>query len=236
MNIALCLHGLFNSNTDITSLGMDGYDHISKHILTGNKVDVFIHSWQPEKRTEINNLYNPLKFKYEPQINFDRVVQDRNLNTLEGCPRPPQTILSHFYSIQESFKLCYDHGIEYDIVIKSRFDLGRINRNTSVQYPVQCINFNKDLDMNFLYMADWQRFHNGPADMWFYSSYHNMKNFTHIYNDLLNNFYINSKFHKFAFDIERNVGDLSNAVIFFKYWFMLNGLWDKKRPLECQFE
>ena len=43
--------------------------------------------------------------------------------------------------------------VNYDCVIKSRFDLGRINRDTSGKggvnpYPVQCINFNPNLDMN----------------------------------------------------------------------------------------
>ena len=45
MKIALCLSGYFNSSRDKNSLGIDGYEHIKKHILDGNDVDIYIHSW-----------------------------------------------------------------------------------------------------------------------------------------------------------------------------------------------
>lgn len=236
MKIALCLHGLFDSATDFTSKGVDGYNHIKKHILDSNNVDVFIHNWQINKKDEINDLYKPKKYIYENQKCFDSIVKERNLHLLKNNPRPPQSILSHFYSIQKVFELCYSNNTKYDIVIKSRFDLGRINRNSSKEYPVQCINFNKNLDMSYFYMADWPRFNCGPADMWFYSGYENMKNFTKIYDDLNKYFYIDSDFHKFAIQIESNHGDLSNSVIFYKFWLEMKGLWNIKKPLQCFYE
>ena len=44
--------------------------------------------------------------------------------------------------------------------------------------------------MSYFYTADWPRFNCGPADMWFYSGYKNMKNFTKIYDDFNKHFYI----------------------------------------------
>lgn len=236
MKIALCLHGLFDSATDFSSKGIDGFNHINKNILKNNDVDIFIHSWELEKVNLITNLYKPKKFLFEKQIDFSSIIKERNLNLLQNNPRPPQSVLSHFFSIQKAFELCYSSGINYDIVIKARFDLGRINRNTSQEYPVQCINFDKNLDMSYFYMANWPRFNCGPADMWFYSGYENMKNFTKIYDDLNKNFYIGSDFHKFAFQIESNYGDLSNSVIFYKFWLEMKGLWNIKKPLTCFYE
>lgn len=236
MKIALCLHGLFDSATDFSSKGIDGFNHINKRILNDNNVDIFIHSWELEKVNLITNLYKPKEFLFEKQIDFSSFIKERNLNFLRNNPRSPQSVLSHFFSIQKAFELCYSSGINYDIIIKSRFDLGRINRNTSQEYPVQCINFDKNLDMSYFYMADWPRFNCGPADMWFYSGYENMKNFTKIYDDLNKHFYIGSDFHKFAFQIESNYGDLSNSVIFYKFWLEKNGLWNIKKPLQCFYE
>lgn len=236
MKIALCLHGLFDSLTDSSSKGIDGYKHINAKILKNNDVDVYVHNWQPEKKKEIIDLYNPKKSLFESQIDFDQIINERKINELKNCPRSPKSVLSHFFSIQKAFELCYSSGINYDIIIKSRFDLGRINRNTSQEYPVQCINFDKNLDMSYFYMADWPRFNCGPADMWFYSGYKNMKNFTKIYDDLNKYFYIDSEFHKFAFQIESNYGDLSNSVIFYKFWLEKNGLWNIKKPLQCFYE
>ena len=66
MKIALCLHGLFDSTTDSSSNGYDGYAHIKKHVLDVVDTDVFIHSWEFEKADKSNLLsleigvFNPL--------------------------------------------------------------------------------------------------------------------------------------------------------------------------------
>ena len=59
MKIALCLHGLFNSTTDLTSNGLDGFEYIKENILNKGNVDVYIHSWELDKKNEILSLYNP---------------------------------------------------------------------------------------------------------------------------------------------------------------------------------
>ena len=242
MKIALALHGLFDSAQDLNSKGLDGFNHIKKQILDMGDVDVFIHSWEMDKKDEIEELYKPKKSIFEPQIDFTKIVKERKLDKLPNPPRNPETILSHLYSVTEAIKLIYESETKYDLVIKARFDLGRVNRLTSGPhnqtnpYPVQCINLQTNIEKDKLYMADWQYFKQGPADMWFYGSYDTMSNFKELYNSLYDNMYVGSKLHDFAMSIEGNPGDLSNAVIFYKFWMLDNGLWDNKLPLKTFWE
>jgi hypothetical protein len=241
MRIALCLHGLFDSLTDSSSKGLDGYHHIKKNILNNHNVDIYLHSWNSDKNDEIINLYKPIDFIFEDQVDFTEKINGRNINFLRNSPRPPKNVLSHFYSINKVFNLLYSSTKKYDIVIKSRFDLGRINRDTSGPgklnpYPVQCINFNQNIISNKLYMANWQHFHMGPPDMWFYGDYNTMENFTTIFEDLDNQFYLNSDFHKFAISIEGNEGDLSNSIAFLKWWMIYKKIWDNKILLDTFWE
>jgi len=163
------------------------------------------------------------------------------LDKLNGKPRSPQSVLSHLYSVNESIKLAFQSDTEYDIVIKARFDLGRINRNTSGPgrgnpYAVQCINFNPNIEANKIYMADWNHFHMGPADMWFYGSPMVMREFGNLYVNLEKQMKIDSEFHQFATQIEGNSGDLSNSIAFYKWWMMKNGLWNKRINLKTKWE
>lgn len=239
MKVALCLHGLFNSTYDLTSNGCDGYSYIKKHILDGRDVDVYIHSWEVQKQDEIRNLYSPRRAVFEEQKSFDELIESRGLNKLFNAPRPPKNILSHLYSVTEAVKLA---SIDiYDVVIKARFDLGRINRNTSGPgymnpYPVQCINFQTNIEPDKIYMANWNHFHMGPADMWFYGSQQVMNHFTSLYSDLVDNFVVGGEYHKFAANIENNEGDLSNSIAFYKYWMIQNNLWNNKICLDTVWE
>ena len=241
MKVALCLHGLFDSLTDKSSKGHDGYEHIKKNILDGVDTDVYIHSWDLDKQEEILNLYNPKSFKFDNQIDFTDTIINNKLNTLKAPPRSPQTVLSHLYSVGESVKLAFESLIDYDIVIKARFDLGRINRNTSGPgrgnpFPVQCINFKTNIQADKLYMANWQHFHMGPADMWFYGSLEIMKPFTTLFKSVEANMKLNSEFHQFASKIENNPDDLSNAIAFYKWWMIKNKLWDNRINLNTTWE
>jgi hypothetical protein len=241
MKIALCLHGMFDSPMDTTSNGIDGREYIQKHIMDRGDVDVFIHSWDLEKQGLIEAIYQPKKAIFEPQKDFSKLIKERGLDTLERCPRPPQSVLSHLYSVTEVIKLPFQTNERYDVVVKARFDLGRINRNTSGPglgnpYPVQCINFNPNIEADKIYMAYWNHFHMGPADMWFYGSEQTMNHFKNLYQTLEEQMYIGSDFHKFATQIEGNGGDLSNSIAFYKWWMIGNGLWDNRINLETIWE
>ena len=241
MKIALCLHGLFSSTQDPNSSGFDGYQHIRKHILDKGDVDVFVHSWEEDKSDLIEGMYNPKQMVFEEQKDFSDIIKERGLDSLEGCPRPPQSVLSHLYSVSEVMKLPFQSNQRYDVVVKARFDLGRINRNSSGPglgnpYPVQCINFKPNIESDKIYMADWNHFHMGPADMWFYGSEQTMNHFKNLYQTLEEQMYIGSDFHHFATQIEGNSGDLSNSIAFYKWWMIQNGLWENRINLQTIWE
>jgi len=118
MKIALCLHGLFNSTTDYTSNGLDGFEYISKNILTKGDVDVYIHSWEVGKENDIVRLYKPKSSTFEQQKDFSHIIEARGLHTLSETPRPITSVVSHIYSVTEAVKLALHSGFHYDIVIK----------------------------------------------------------------------------------------------------------------------
>lgn len=227
MKVALCLHGYFDSRMDHTSKGSDGHNHIKKNILDVVDVDVYIHNWQPELEQSIRDLYNPVKATFEKQIDFSETVNDLGLADMPGdspLGRSPATILSHFYSIQKCFEqVDFD---KYDCVIKARFDLGRINRNSSGPgkqnpYPVQCINFTPSLTMDNLYIADWQYMNSdGPPDMWFYGPPEIMKHFSTLYDYLVKNM---------------NATNV-NAIHQLKGFMEDTGIWQKRIPLPTVWE
>lgn len=288
--IALCLHGYFGSLTDQASTGQHGYEHIKKHILSwqdkGYQVDVFIHSWQPELRDMLSELYSPVHLDCEEQIDFNEVCEknqiskkfldpynklgNRDLASFGGSGYVgPERILSHFYSIQKVFKAVSDYeeacGWNYDCVIKSRFDLGRINRMTSgpgKQNPwaCQCIDFDPTRDMKYFYMAHWDLFNEGPADMWFYSSSENMEHFSGLYNFAIQELQVGSDYHKAVVTgwpeskkdnfrsnecfKEDKATDLHcypphmvvNTILLYKWFLIKSGLWEKKQTLVGEWE
>lgn len=243
MKTALCLHGYFNSSRDSNSLGVDGYNHINKHILEGNDVDVYIHSWDLQNQNTIESLYgNKTRASiFEHQMDFKPLFFENNLHTypMRAGATPFWNVFSQFYSVQKSFELMQKSQIDYDCVIKARFDLGRINRNTSGPglgnpYPVQCINFNPNYDMDRFYMANWQYLETeGPADMWFYSNKENMLQFTKLFDTMANDVKIGSDYQNWAGE---NDGGLVNTIKAWKWFLIKTGLWDKKALLDTFWE
>jgi hypothetical protein len=242
MKIALCLHGLFNSTQDKNSDGFNGYIYIKNNILNKFDTDVFIHSWEPDKQKLLEILYQPKAAIFEEQKDFSDLIKERGLDELKGTPRSPQSVLSHLYSVTKAMELPFQRNERYDVVVKARFDLGRINRLTTGPYSpinpyaVQCINFNPNIEADKIYMANWNHFHMGPADMWFYGSEQTMNHFKNLYQTLEEQMYIGSDFHKFATQIEGNSGDLTHAVAFYKWWMIGNGLWENRINLDTIWE
>lgn len=243
MKIALCLSGYFNSSRDFNSLGIDGYNHIKNHILKYGNVDVYIHSWDINNKDLIESIYGDLikESLFEPQINFKPLFISNNLHTKpmrEGAT-PFWNVFSQYYSVQKSFELMLNSNIDYDCAIKARFDLGRINRfssgtGPSNPYPVQCINFDPNLDMNYFYMADWQYLETeGPADMWFYSSKSNMSYFAHLFNILSEEIKVGSIYEEWAGNED---GGMLNTIKGWKWFFLRTGLWENKKTLPTYWE
>tara|TARA_R110000824_G_scaffold28258_2_gene95165 strand:+ start:6391 stop:7128 length:738 start_codon:yes stop_codon:yes gene_type:complete len=240
MKAALCLHGLFDSLEDKSSKGLNGYQYIKKHILEypGLDTDIYIHSWQPELKKSIINLYNPKDHTFENQIDFSSTAASLGLNLPINYPRPPARVLSHFYSIGQVFQLLKKHkGLSYDLVIKSRFDLGQINTSatwTPNVSHVGCINFNPSNDLSRINMAYWKdefMTQEGPPDAWFYSNYEAMECFSTIYEEIVG--YIqNDTEWKNKITTRLGKHNIINASVLYKKFFQTHGLWDNRLALK----
>ena len=55
MKIALCLSGYFDSLTDLSSKGIDGFDHLKRHVFSKGDVDVYIHSWDKKMNPKLRH-------------------------------------------------------------------------------------------------------------------------------------------------------------------------------------
>ncbi len=236
MKTAICIAGYFDSLVDGSSKGIDGHKHLKERVLSKVDADIYIHSWDVDKKQQILDLYGDKvkKYIFEPQIDFEPYTTGVDYS---NNPRSSQSILfSQFYSIQKSFELLYSNKKHYDCVIKSRFDIGRVNYFTDRaggRAPTQSISFDITLPMNYFYLASWGhenwRFDTeGPADMWFYSNYENMKHFCNIYDIIKKDMIPNDKMEKWAGD---NDGGIHNGIKCWKWFLIQAGLWDLKVPL-----
>jgi len=204
--VALCLHGYFNNRADPHS-GMNGYDYICETLFDrdGCDVDVFFHSWEPEREKQLCELYNPKKFVCQSQLDFSSIMREYGVNEAyfnEGFNRAASkfaackltSTLSFLYSRKKSLELCAEG--DYDCVIAARFDLGQRDRYQKRKYHVSTMNFDPDLDMDFFYSAMWDQLNAGLADQWFYSSKENMLKVARAYDYVYWAFKPGSKFEK----------------------------------------
>jgi hypothetical protein len=241
MKIALCLHGYFNSFTDLTSKGEDGFEHLQKHVFSKGDVDVYFHSWDVENKNTILKLYGPYlkEWRIGPQKDFTQAVKENGLDKVhqEDGFRTPETILSHLWSVAESLNFVTLQREHYDVVISSRFDVGRINRNTTANgmaAPVQCINFDPTLPMGYLYMADWEYLESeGPADMWFYSGKYQMLKFKNIYDVIKRDLVPGGEYSEWA---GTHSNGILNTIKAYKWFLIDQGMWYSKRLLETHWE
>ncbi len=76
MRVAICLFGLVGGKSGKNGAGDSvdaeiAYKHYKKHIFDVNdNVDIFVHSWSVDKRSDILELYKPKKYIIEPQKYF----------------------------------------------------------------------------------------------------------------------------------------------------------------------
>lgn len=140
MKVALLLSGLPRKVKE-------GYEESWKTIIENYDTDVYLQCWKDEEWEKVYEFYSnaksfilqqPFKFtKYKEGISLPHSDKSRPLPQYDvmSCFRQ----LPMFYSWQIGYKPLYDSKIDYDVVIRSRYDLG-------IKYG---INLNQ-LDMNKL--------------------------------------------------------------------------------------
>lgn len=140
MKVALLLTGLPRKVED-------GYNSTWKHIIENYDTDVYLHAWKDEEWELVTQIYPTAKsFQVQEPFKFTKYKEGIRLpHTDKSRPLPQYDVMScfrqlpMFYSWQMGYKPLYDTMVEYDVVIRSRYDLG-------IPSPIQLSNF----DMNMV--------------------------------------------------------------------------------------
>ena len=214
-------------------------------------------------------MYKPVDALYEPQRQFEESREkideswfDDSFDREETMYRSNSVFqtLSFLYSRKRSIELKAKHekenNFKYDCVIIARFDLGTRGKEHPQKYYATNINFDKNLDMKFLYSAFWDQMNWGYADHWFYSNSENMDLVGTAYDKALEYYDKDSDYVKAIttgwpdsnsedeFSNEKMKDDKSvNLAVFdkwgcidnhklYKWFFMDTGLYDKSKFLD----
>lgn len=103
------------------------YKSIKKHIIDCNPdydIDVYIHMWyqNEQMKQELINMYNPVKYVFADNKDYMNMFEEKCVS-IGDEKKSFKGNISRLYSICESFKLCLDSNIDYDLMISYRPDL-----------------------------------------------------------------------------------------------------------------
>lgn len=194
MKIALCLSGQTRGT-------LQTWKYIKKIFLDDLKCDVFIHTWKKSKFLdtaksknlhthlnlhnannaridEIKKIFKPKKIMVEKQISSFQGDNWYDLLNIQSTNSPLNTT-SMFYSILQSYNIMEEYAkinkINYDIVIRARFDIiFHSEKNSSIIFP-----FN-DIDKNTV-LIPHNDDHGGVNDRFAFGDFQTMKIYCNTY-------------------------------------------------------
>lgn len=191
MRVALCLHGLVGGRVGKNGGGgsLDARiaaEAYQRHLLRGNEVDVFIHSWSVEAQDELLELYQPKMALIEPQRDFPA-----------AGPAGSELWRAHsrWFStrVVTALKSVYERqqGFTYDMVMLSRLDVAFF---TDIDF--------REFDPGYFWVSHWndaphasnnfhgnrinQKTDEGFLDMWFFSGSRLIDRFASLYDHIGN--------------------------------------------------
>ena len=145
MKVALLLSGLARKVEE-------GYNATWRHLIDNYDVDIYLHAWKDEEWEKVSQLYpnaksthiqEPFKFtKYKEGIKLPHNDTSR--------PLPQYDVMSCFrqfpmvYSWQNVYQQMNDTQIEYDVVIRSRYDLGMLQPFNLENLDFNLVNLSSD--------------------------------------------------------------------------------------------
>lgn len=122
MKIALCFYGQPRSVEN-------GYQYFKKFILDKHDVDIYAHLWEHANINAFFDLYSPITYKVEKQINFivpEGIYGIQPWHGEHAFTTHAFNSISQAYSYYECNKLrnsySSKHNINYDLIIKARTD------------------------------------------------------------------------------------------------------------------
>tara|TARA_Y100000004_G_scaffold166216_1_gene197761 strand:- start:86 stop:811 length:726 start_codon:yes stop_codon:yes gene_type:complete len=175
--VALCFSGLTGGEGGKDGAGksldlIEPYKSVKSNILDVNDVDIFMHSWSLESKSDLVKLYSPKKYQFEKQITFHESNFRKHVTK------------SRFYGNMMSLNLKKQYEIEnnftYDWVIISRFDLIWFSKLILEDYNNEYFYASHWNDNGFKGLGPYDRqtsAGSGLLDFWFFSNSNNMNKF-----------------------------------------------------------
>jgi len=184
MKVALMLTGLARKV-------QEGYDDFWKYIIDNNDVDLYLHAWESKPDEVTNNedsnivhqvypnatyvnIEKPFKFtKYREGIKTPRDDKSRPLVDFD--------VFSNFrsfpmyYSWQSTYENIKSSNVNYDCIIRSRYDIGGDNLNVS------------EFDLNKIYTSNhhWKNSHVHDDNFYISNQSNSDKVFTNIFENIV---------------------------------------------------
>lgn len=130
----------------------EGCDSFKKIETQGFEVDYFIHSWSKKLEKEIVELYNPVDYLIEEQVQFKRPEVMPPYRPWMGSSTRYHTTKSRFVSLLKALEVFEkntgpDGYKEYDYVFISRFDvIFKRFLKPEIMLPYSYISFWKELE------------------------------------------------------------------------------------------
>jgi len=225
--IALCFSGYF-SNKDNDNLMVSSYiyDNIISKKGSDNELDIFIHSFDINNKSNILTKYpTVIKYIIEEQLDFNTVLDKDNIDFVSQISKTNISeswfsSLSSAYSRKQTILLAKQYSdsknFVYDIIIWVRFDTGIRQKNDHAGYNPCKFIFDPTLDYSYFYSAYWNQLNAGFADLWMVSNQQNMIDFSYMYDYILQSaFKMNSKyledFNNWPYSNQQN--EFSNEMI-----------------------
>jgi hypothetical protein len=207
MKVALMLTGLARKV-------QEGYDGYWKHIIDNNDVDLYLHAWESKSdevtnnedstivsqvypNTKYINIEKPFKFtKYREGIDTPRNDKSRPLSDFDVFSNFRS--LPMYYSWQSTYKEIQNSGIEYDCIIRSRYDIGGDSLNIS------------EFDLNKIYTSNWHWKNSTVHDDNFFIS--NMSNSDKVFPNIFTNIVNHNKERGTMESAEQNLTHYFNRI------------------------
>jgi len=111
----------------------EGYNQYFSKIITKYEADVYLHYWKDDEYKEVLKYYNPKNYIELEPFSFEPYKQGvQSLNDPQARPDSRYSVSGNFYSLpmfygwQSVFNLI-DPKVEYDCIIRSRYDLSSDN-------------------------------------------------------------------------------------------------------------
>ncbi len=169
----------------------EGYNDFWKYIIDNNDVDLYLHAWESKPDEVTNNedsnivhqvypnatyvnIEKPFKFtKYREGIKTPRDDKSRPLVDFD--------VFSNFrsfpmyYSWQSTYENIKSSNVDYDCIIRSRYDIGGDNLNVS------------EFDLNKIYTSNhhWKNSHVHDDNFYISNQSNSDKVFTNIFENIV---------------------------------------------------